>query len=98
VGALATAAVGLGLGLTANSEKDSIDERKRAFGTPCDPNEPSCLDTQHIHVDLAHGFLVGSAALASAAVVMLLVWPRSSSAVSISPRGGGADVTFSMGF
>lgn len=85
VGAVAAAGIGLGFGFTANSEKADIDERRRTLGPSCDPSSPGCTETQHTHVDLAHGFLIGSAALASIAVVTFVVWPRANASVSITP-------------
>jgi hypothetical protein len=94
LGAVAAASVGLGFGFTANSEKDAIEQRRRSMGGSCDPNTPMCEDTQHTHVDLARGFLIGSAVLASTAVVTFLVWPRANATVSMTPTA----LTFSTRF
>lgn len=98
VGAVAAAGIGLGFGLTANSEADSIKQQLVSMGRPCDGADRGCVDAQQKHVDLAHGFLIGSAVLASAAVVTFFVLPRSSAALSVSPRPSGAELGFSTRF
>lgn len=107
VTALAAASIGLVFGFNANAEKENVDNHRTMLGNSCDTNNPVCATwrdeaaAQQKHVDLARGFLIGSVALASAAVVTFFVWPRSNSttsAVVVVPDAHGADLTFSTRF
>lgn len=99
VAAIAAAGVGLGYFAMADSEKESID-RNRMLGMSCEPSNADCVQSQRSHVDLSHGFLIGSAGLAAAAVVTFFVWPRSSSSTGlvVLPHAHGADLNFSTRF